>query len=223
MNRGENKDPMMEKMHEIAARRGGVCLSTEFENHRTRLAWRCAKGHEWETLPLNVVSGHWCPKCGRMEMAEKKKKRALQDLKKIVSDRGGILLSPDSDYVNTIGKLRFRCEKGHEWETRPAVVKGGHWCPICMTKGRKRFDVSVLHGLAAERGGLFLSAQNMGFKVKHLWQCGNGHIWDAFPWAVKRGNWCAKCARRGRPPGSRNKLKTRVQKTAVMELSVGSR
>ena len=148
-------------------------------------------------------------------MAEKKRKKGLEDLKTAVRNRNGQILSRDEDYVNTIRKLRFRCEKGHEWETRPALIKSGHWCPVCITKGRKKFDVSVLHELAAKRGGTCLSAINMGFKTKHRWQCGNGHEWQAFPCAIKSGNWCPRCARKGRPPGSGNKPKKELQKILV--------
>ena len=217
MNTEQNAENPIQGMCELAARYEGTCLSTEFKGYRERLTWRCSKGHVWESLPLNVRTGHWCPKCGRERMAEKKRKKGLEDLKETVKNRNGLLLSRDEDYVNTIRKLRFRCEKGHEWETRPAVVKSGHWCPVCMTKGRKRFDISVLRELAAGRGGLCLSEVNMGFKVKHRWQCSRGHEWDAFPWSIKRGNWCPQCARKGRPPGSRNKPKAVPRKVPVLK------
>ena len=216
MNTEQNVEHPIKGMYELAAKHNGTCLSSEFKGYRERLTWRCGKGHVWESLPLNVKSGHWCPICGRERMAEKKRKKGLEDLKTAVKKRKGEILSRDEDYVNTIRKLRFRCEQGHEWETRPAVVKSGHWCPICMTKGRKKFDVSALRELAAKRGGACLSSINMGFKIKHRWQCSLGHEWEAFPWAVKRGNWCPKCARKGRPPGSRNKPKKELQKILVL-------
>jgi len=215
MNTGRKMEHPLRGMNELAERYNGKCLSSEFRGFRERLTWRCEKGHVWESLPLNVKTGHWCPQCGRQRMAEKKRKKGLEDLKKAVKERNGEILSRDEDYANTIRKMRFRCEKGHEWETRPSVVKSGHWCPVCMKKGRKKFDVSVLRGLASRRGGHCLSETNMGFKVRHRWRCARGHEWEAFPWAVKRGNWCPRCARKGRPAGSRNAPKQKIPEMSV--------
>ncbi len=52
-------------MQEIAKRRGGKCLSKKYSNNRTKLKWKCAEGHEWESVPLSVRRGHWCPVCGK--------------------------------------------------------------------------------------------------------------------------------------------------------------
>jgi len=215
-----NSETILEALREMAAKRGGQCLAKEFRHYREYLRWRCRRGHEWTSLPQNVQSGHWCPKCGREAMAEKKRRKGFQDLQRIVSLRGGEILFPDEGYVSTARKLRFRCATGHQWETRPSVVKKGHWCPVCNRKGRSRVDVSVLREIAAARGGILVSTTNMGFKVKHRWQCSKGHEWEAFPWAVKRGNWCPRCARRGRPPGSLNKPKDTLAYPALTPVEI---
>jgi hypothetical protein len=53
----------LEAMVEIAASRGGRCLSTEYVNVETHLLWRCEAGHEWTTSPASIRSGRWCPYC----------------------------------------------------------------------------------------------------------------------------------------------------------------
>jgi len=53
----------IEHMQELAASRGGQCLSEEFIDLKTRLRWRCGFGHEWEATPLLHQAGHWCPQC----------------------------------------------------------------------------------------------------------------------------------------------------------------
>src|SRR4051794_36097445 len=42
------------KMPEAAEKLGGECLSTEYKSLRTRMRWRCAKGHVWESQGQNV-------------------------------------------------------------------------------------------------------------------------------------------------------------------------
>ena len=51
-------------MQALAKQRGGQCLSDSYINTKTKLRWRCAKGHEWETTPASVKNaGSWCPVC----------------------------------------------------------------------------------------------------------------------------------------------------------------
>jgi len=44
------------EMRALAERRGGECLSERYVNNETKLRWRCAAGHEWETAP-GLVKG----------------------------------------------------------------------------------------------------------------------------------------------------------------------
>lgn len=56
----------IEEMKEVALQLGGECLSSEYKNSKTKLRWRCAQGHEWEAIPLNVISKKlWCPICAK--------------------------------------------------------------------------------------------------------------------------------------------------------------
>jgi hypothetical protein len=51
-------------MRQIAARRGGKCLSSEYKNMATKLRWRCREGHEWTAKPGNIIHANsWCPVC----------------------------------------------------------------------------------------------------------------------------------------------------------------
>ena len=53
----------IEQMQALAKAHDGVCLSTVYVNHHTKLRWRCSEGHEWEAMPSNVKnlgSSHKC-------------------------------------------------------------------------------------------------------------------------------------------------------------------
>jgi len=53
-------------MERIAAKKGGRCLSTEFRGVDVKHRWQCAKGHEWDAVPKNLLShDSWCPVCAR--------------------------------------------------------------------------------------------------------------------------------------------------------------
>ena len=108
-----------------AATRGGLCLSERYLNGRTKLRWRCAKGHEWEAAPSAVMwHGSWCAVCSG------KARLTIEEMRRIATERGGSCLS--TAYVNLSTKLRWRCAEGHEWDATPNNIKhGGAWCPKC--------------------------------------------------------------------------------------------
>ncbi len=54
--------------------------------------------------------------------------------------------------------------------------------------------IDQLHQIAEERGGKCLSDEYKHSRHKLLWQCSNGHQWEAAPVNVKRGTWCPYCA-----------------------------
>jgi len=47
----------IEWAQKLAGNRGGKCLSKEYVNCRTKLKWRCGKGHTWEARPTLVRCG----------------------------------------------------------------------------------------------------------------------------------------------------------------------
>jgi len=55
----------IEQMQEIAAQRGGKCLSTEYKGLKVHLLWQCSLNHEpWLAIPNNVKNHEsWCPHC----------------------------------------------------------------------------------------------------------------------------------------------------------------
>jgi hypothetical protein len=108
----------------IAQDRGGYCLSKKYFNSKSKLRWRCADGHEWDTAAANVKnSGSWCPVCSGNRLG------TIEEMILLAEQRGGLCLS--KKYINSKSKLRWRCADGHEWEMIPNSVRNGQWCPNC--------------------------------------------------------------------------------------------
>lgn len=77
----------LEEMQEIAAKRGGRCLSTEYVNSSTPLMWECAHGHQWKATPDNVMSkSSWCRFCSQKERPAR---RSMQDMQALARAQGG--------------------------------------------------------------------------------------------------------------------------------------
>lgn len=128
----------IEEMRELASKKGGECLSSQYLGSRVPLTWRCSEGHEWEAAPVNVTSRKsWCPYCD----GQKSDRTNIAYMKKVAAERGGDCLSPA--YVNSKTKLLWRCSHGHEWAAIPLnVINKGSWCPICgnLKKGPRSHE-----------------------------------------------------------------------------------
>ena len=180
----------IERMKEIATSHGGKCLSENYINAKTKLLWKCSRGHTWKAVPDSIVSGTWCPICGKNKSAIKRK-LTIQEMREIAKSRGGIYLS--EIYVNANTTLKWKCSEGHQWEATPGNIKSGKWCPICA--GNICSSIEEMNEIARSRGGECLSEEYVNAHSKIKWKCSEGHEWEASPNNIKRGRWCPICAR----------------------------
>lgn len=58
----------IQDLHNIAAERGGKCLSLGYENIKKKYMWECEHGHKWEA-PLGYIIHQqtWCPTCNKLK------------------------------------------------------------------------------------------------------------------------------------------------------------
>ena len=124
------KKSTIEEMQQIAAERGGKCLSQNYINSFADLTWQCKEGHQWQANPNNIKKGTWCPACACQT------KGTIDEMQEIAAERGGKCLS--DTYTNNRTKLTWQCRQGHQWQARPFHIKQGSWCPACQRKTRRR-------------------------------------------------------------------------------------
>jgi hypothetical protein len=188
----------LHELQQIAARKGGQCLSLEYANSSKLLRWRCVVGHVWQARAHSIRAGSWCPSCAHNQTLK------LEEMQEIARERGGRCLS--TSYKNGCTPLIWECEFRHRWKAPPSRVKNGSrrkgtWCPECYNSRRRVHAKNCIEGmrdLAIVRGGRCLSTEYVGSKSKLLWQCAQGHRWQALPAAIVQGSWCPACARNQR-------------------------
>jgi hypothetical protein len=187
-------DPGLDELRQIARSRGGECLSRVFRGVMEKHEFRCARGHAWLAIAANVKARTWCPKCKPETIARATRDpNGLARMKEVAVQRGGVFLS--DAYTSVNDRYRWRCAKGHEWETTPSDVLKGTWCPKCA-KVARRDTLETMRQIAAERGGQCLSDAYVHQHAKLLWRCAKGHEWWARPGNVKNGrSWCPTCSR----------------------------
>lgn len=171
-------------MKAIAEDRGGDCLSKIYSDSKTKLRWRCGKGHVWDAIPASVIQGTWCPQCAGKGMY------SIKVMKKIAKERDGDCLS--DEYKNIYSRLTWKCKKGHQWEASAhSIVYSGSWCPECA--GNRKYTIDDIKRIAKERGGECLSEDYKNQRQKLHWRCSNGHEWESTLNAILGGSWCQVC------------------------------
>lgn len=170
--------------------------------------WICEKGHEWESVIASyVIDGCGCPYCAG--------KRAIPGETDLATLRPDLMnewdteknkLDPREITLGAHDKVWWRCELGHSWQavvfSRAKETASG--CPYCT--GRLVLpgfnDLATRKpGLAREwyqplNGDLKPEDVTLGSNRKVWWQCGYGHVWQAFIYArtKRNGTGCPVCA-----------------------------
>ncbi|CAE7421952.1 unnamed protein product [Symbiodinium sp. CCMP2592] len=176
---------MLDRLNDHAAALGGECLAIGYRNNKTKVPWQCQHGHAWDAVPHSVLFlKSWCPECAR-----NRRRIPLQRLQDHAARRGGKCLA--KKYVNSRSKVQWECEHGHSWRAKPeGVLYKDSWCPHCRKIGLPR-----LRAHAASLGGRCLAKSYKNRREKLLWECKEGHRWEASAGSVlHHQTWCPQCA-----------------------------
>jgi hypothetical protein len=180
-------------MQAIAAKKGGICLSTEYLNSKLKLSWQCSEGHQWEAIYDSVRSGRWCPLCGKQKSI-RSRTYTIENAKDLAKTRGGHCLS--TEYFGSSSKLDWECFDGHRWRANFNCIQSGSWCPECGKKKAgiaRRNSIEDASILAQSRGGQCLSKEYHGTLEKLWWECARGHHWESSYSNIQSGSWCPLC------------------------------
>lgn len=191
-------------MNELAKNRGGKCLSHEYINGRTKLAWICSKDHTWNATPLSIKRGTWCPECYNKRRGNTLK-QTINDMHRLAELLGGKCLS--KEYDGNDSKLKWLCENGHFFWKTPNSVQQREWCPLCSKDigPRKKMDKTykIVIEIIKEKGGECLSRDYVKNHSKLKIRCKYGHEWETAPRQIKKGYWCPICSAKIRGEKSR--------------------
>ena len=179
---------------------------------RTKVWWRCDKGHEWRSgVDSRCLSVHGCPVCtGRLvqpgvnDMASHYPEIAAQ----WHPQKNG-QLTPDSVTPTSNRKVWWICDEGHEYEAQISHrTAHGTGCPYCagrMVLAGYNDLATVNPELAKEwhpilNGELTPEMVTFGSKKKVWWIGPCGHEWQAavFARAGTKKTGCLICADRER-------------------------
>ena len=139
----------IEQMQRLAKDNGGICLSKEYINNKSRLEWICKEGHQWKASAKRVKSGIWCQIC----TPRIRKSRVLKSGTSLAIKFPHLLLEWDyekndinptemSPYSNH--KAFWKCKHNHSWEaTIDNRTLGDTDCPYCSNQ-TSRIEIFIL-------------------------------------------------------------------------------
>lgn len=82
-------------------------------------------------------------------------------------DHNGEFLSTEEECINTKTKLRWKCDKGHEWElSLNNAISAESWCPSCARNVEENKGEVLFRNLIEEVSGKEFP------KSRPLWLCG---------------------------------------------------
>jgi hypothetical protein len=126
-------DGRLRELKAFVRKKGGELISTIYAGERGKVLVRCkAKHTPWLVTPGHLKVGTWCPTCvGKID-----KKIRFDELRKIISGKGGKMLS--KEYLTVHTKYEVRCEYGHVWFPTAWNLRQGSWCRRCGYDRRRK-------------------------------------------------------------------------------------
>lgn len=118
------------------------------------------------------------------------RKKTLQDYFDLAQKRDFVWVGaefPKNTHTNTT----WRCSLGHEWVTTYHAILTGNGCPYCSDKYKKTETDYLI--LADARGFKWVGPMPERTHHKTVWECPNGHRWEAAYSIVKQGTGCPHC------------------------------
>jgi len=136
-------DYIKQKTKELAP--GFELLSKEYiSNKKTKLKFKCDKGHIYESSWLGFYSiGNRCAICSG------KKKHTIGAVREKIEEAGYNLLS--KKYKDVHSRLLLRCDKGHTYKACFCNFKNGGRCPICHHISHIVHDETSMYNLHSYR------------------------------------------------------------------------
>lgn len=168
-----------------------------YNGRHTKIMFECGKGHKYFTTPNNALRSDGCLICSGKGV--KSHQQFLHELEVLNDTRTNKVFVVSGTYTDAFTKIKFTCEKGHEWETTPSnIINNKHTCRVCSGKARKTHEQFLLElsvkrpDITIQDGQTYTSAQ-----AKITFVCDKRHEWQARPIDILQGYGCPHCVKKG--------------------------
>ena len=201
-------EEFMERFYEKNKNAENIEILEQYINNATKIRCKCKiDGHEWETIPNNLLSNHGCPKCsGNAKKTTEEFKREMKEINKNIEILG--------EHINDKTKIKCRCKiDGYEWEATPSNLLSGKGCPKCYENIKKLTHEEFINRMKEINNNIEVLEEYTDNKTKIKCRCKkDGYEWEVIPNSLLRGIGCPKCA-------GKNKKTTKDFKQEIKEIN----
>jgi hypothetical protein len=208
-----SKEQYLEIAREVVEKKwGGVLLSTEYVDAKSKLQVQCAQKHEFGITPDDLKHDRWCRECKRQNHSKRMAAnfRTVEELRRFARiEHEGDCLATSPVSMNT--RVRWKCKNPlHEpFSARLLnVIHQGTWCPACDAERRRLYPPNpqiarkTVENRVEARGGQIVAILGdgswKGLKTRLTLRCANGHPWDADASNLMHADsWCPDCPQIG--------------------------
>ncbi len=114
-------------------------------NSNKKVWWKCSKGHEWQAIIASRNNLHGCPYCSGQKVL--KGYNDLQTVNPALANEWNYEknngLTPEDVMPNSGKKVWWKCNQGHEWQTKIANRNNGNGCPECYKKQKGQRQINM--------------------------------------------------------------------------------
>jgi very-short-patch-repair endonuclease len=188
---GRNKISLSQYL-QLASNAGIVLIGDIPDRIVDKAKWKCSKGHEWNASYHSINKGTRCPHCSNHVS------KTLTDYESLARQIGYTLKDKNLPRT-THHKTTWICKNNHEWIATYRDIKNGNRCPFCSNRFKKA--AINYQNLAKSKNLKWLGVKVMNTHTKTLWQCIQGHEFQASYDKIRGGGYCPECV------GKRRKIK----------------
>lgn len=158
-NNGKYGEQILQEWLGLDENNQAVSINYIAQSSHRKVKWKCSKGHEWSATVNERTRGHGCPYCrGNHIVTDRNSLLAWCNNngvlgQRIISEWTGLdenenPLSMDNVARASRKKVKWRCNKGHEWFAKiSSRTSARTCCPYCSPIGTSYPEQYLYHAL----------------------------------------------------------------------------
>lgn len=166
----------------------------DYVNNKTKIRFKCSKGHIYFQRPDHHLNNHGCKLCATIKLSNKRRKTAKEYIQEC-KEKG--LDLPIEPYVNSRTKIKHKCKKcNNVYSQKPSNHLSDHGCPKCATDNlaniRRKSQERYIKECKDKGYDLPIEEYvNAYTKINH--KCSKGHVYEQTPNDHLHNKGCPVC------------------------------
>jgi regulator of protease activity HflC (stomatin/prohibitin superfamily) len=137
-----NRKLSLTELQQLAAQKGGRCLTTQYANSKTKLFWQCNKGHQWQATAFSIkIRESWCPVCYKINLKPLKTQvmKTSKKLSVLYLIAAAVIMLGGCAVIRP-GEVALKVRYG---KIQPVILLPGAYAQGIIGTRIKRFDTRV--------------------------------------------------------------------------------